>query len=144
MRIGRSPRRARRDRRDQQGAAAVEFALVVPILLMLLFGIMDFGYLINRSSMVTNAARDGAREASLGASVDEVRAVSMGSVTGFPGVSVDVTCEKRGGGHCSYGDHESGDYAVVTVNYEHDTITPIGMFLGSSIDISRKAKMRFE
>ena len=62
----RRPARAPRGQRER-GAAAVEFALVVPLLLLLLFGIVDFGFLLNRNTVLANAAREGVRAASLGA-----------------------------------------------------------------------------
>jgi Flp pilus assembly protein TadG len=52
--------RGRQDARDG-GAAAVEFALVLPILLLLLFGIIDFGRLYFTQITLTDAAREGAR-----------------------------------------------------------------------------------
>ncbi len=50
--------RAARDR----GAAAVEFALVVPVLLMVLFGIIDYGLLFNNSLSVKQGVREAARQ----------------------------------------------------------------------------------
>ena len=41
--------------RGERGVAAVEFALVVPLLLVVLFGIIDFGFAINRYSIVNTA-----------------------------------------------------------------------------------------
>lgn len=46
---------------DQKGAAAVEFAIILPILIMLLFGIIEFGILLYDKAMITNASREGAR-----------------------------------------------------------------------------------
>jgi Flp pilus assembly protein TadG len=46
-----------------RGAAALEFALVVPILLVLVFGIMDFGIFFADSLAVQSAVREGARQA---------------------------------------------------------------------------------
>ena len=51
--------------RDEQGAAAVEMALVLPLLLLLLFGIIDFGRVLNAQITLTEAAREGARAAAL-------------------------------------------------------------------------------
>jgi Flp pilus assembly protein TadG len=45
----------------QHGATAVEFALVMPVLLLLLFGIVQFGWLMNNYIVLTNAASTGAR-----------------------------------------------------------------------------------
>ena len=50
-----------RFRRDQAGANAVEFALVLPVLVILLFGIMYGASLFNTQQTVTQAAREGAR-----------------------------------------------------------------------------------
>jgi len=49
----------------EKGAELVEFALVLPLLLLIMFGIMDFGLLFQRYEVVTNAAREGARIAVL-------------------------------------------------------------------------------
>jgi Flp pilus assembly protein TadG len=47
--------------RSERGAELIEFAIVVPILLLLLAGIFDFGMLFRTFEAVTNAAREGAR-----------------------------------------------------------------------------------
>jgi Flp pilus assembly protein TadG len=57
--------RSRRQRDGQRGAAAVEFALVLPILLTLTMGAIDWGYYFFVDQMVTNAAREGARAGSV-------------------------------------------------------------------------------
>ncbi|MBU4356015.1 MAG: pilus assembly protein [Proteobacteria bacterium] len=49
--------------RGQEGAAAVEFAIVLPILLLILAGFFDFGWLFFWQHSVTNASRAGARYA---------------------------------------------------------------------------------
>jgi Flp pilus assembly protein TadG len=48
-------------RRDVRGAEAVEFALVLPILMLVVAGIFDMGFLFNNYETLTNAAREGAR-----------------------------------------------------------------------------------
>ena len=52
--------------RNQQGQAATEFALVLPILALLLFGIIQLGVVFNHYVTVTDAARAGARKAAVG------------------------------------------------------------------------------
>ena len=52
--------------RDQDGAAAVEFALLLPLLVLLLFGLIQFGIAFNTKIQATNAAREGARMAVVG------------------------------------------------------------------------------
>jgi hypothetical protein len=53
-------------RRDQEGAAAVEFALLLPLLILLLFGMIEFGLAFNARIQATNAAREAARRAVIG------------------------------------------------------------------------------
>jgi Flp pilus assembly protein TadG len=53
--------RGRRGREGQEGQALVEFALVVPVLLILFLGIMEFGLLMYNQQIITNASREGAR-----------------------------------------------------------------------------------
>jgi Flp pilus assembly protein TadG len=55
----------RRSWTSETGAELVEFAIVLPLLLLVLFGIIDFGMLFHRYQVVTNAAREGARVAVL-------------------------------------------------------------------------------
>ena len=48
-------------RKNQRGAAAVEFGLVLPVLLMILLGIIDYGWVFFSQLQMTNAVREGAR-----------------------------------------------------------------------------------
>ena len=50
---------------DERGVEVIEFAVVLPMLLLLMTGIIDFGLLLQRYQVVTNAAREGARVAVL-------------------------------------------------------------------------------
>jgi Flp pilus assembly protein TadG len=45
----------------EEGAAAVEFALVLPILIVILFGTIEFGLILYNQEVITNASREGAR-----------------------------------------------------------------------------------
>ncbi|MEO5897245.1 MAG: TadE/TadG family type IV pilus assembly protein [Vicinamibacterales bacterium] len=51
--------------RSQRGAELIEFALVFPLLLLVLLGVVDFGLLFQRYEVLTNATREGARVAIL-------------------------------------------------------------------------------
>jgi Flp pilus assembly protein TadG len=45
----------------ERGASAVEFALVLPVLMLILFGIIEFGFIMYDKALITNASREGAR-----------------------------------------------------------------------------------
>ena len=57
MKMQRPPRPSSSDR----GSELIEMAIVLPIFILLLMGIMDFGFLFQRYELVVNAAREGAR-----------------------------------------------------------------------------------
>jgi Flp pilus assembly protein TadG len=48
-------------RRKRRGAAVVEFAVVVPVFFLLVFGMIEYGRLVMVQQVLTNAAREGAR-----------------------------------------------------------------------------------
>ena len=66
-------------RSRQLGAAAVEFALLLPVLALILFGIIEFGLLLYDQQVITNASREGARagivEAATRARIADITAV---------------------------------------------------------------------
>ena len=47
--------------KSQKGGAAVEFAIIAPLLFVILFGIIEFSILLYDKAMLTNASREGAR-----------------------------------------------------------------------------------
>ena len=66
----------RRLHRSESGAAAVEFALLLPLLMMIVFGIIEFGLALYQQAILTNASREGAR---LGI-VQSVPAITSGQI----------------------------------------------------------------
>ena len=76
-------------RRQERGAAAVEFALIVPILLLFVLGIIDFGRLYYTQINLTQAAREGARLEALGSSGT---AVTNGVTTASTGLGTPTVC----------------------------------------------------
>ncbi len=57
---------------DQNGAAAVEFAIVATLFFMLVFGIIDFGFAFHSWNNAVNSAREGARTAAVDPGVSHV------------------------------------------------------------------------
>ena len=78
----------------RRGSALVEFALVAPLLLLLLAGILDYGQALSKATAVANAARIGAQYAvsSRARSSDTagIRAAVIDSSPGFSGLTVDT------------------------------------------------------
>jgi len=117
-------------RAPDRGAAAVEAALVLPLLLMLVFSIIDIGRMINAQIKVTEAAREGARALALGAEPQSRVRTVMGSLTGVSLGSKDC---------------DSNPDASVTVTYEFSFVTPLGVLagggLGGDVDLSATGVM---
>ena len=74
---------------QRDGVAAVEFALVLPLLLLILFGIINFGTLMYDQAVITNAAREGARWASINAEMDK----PSGAPCSSQGIGTSNPCE---------------------------------------------------
>lgn len=78
---------------SESGAAAVEFALVLPILVVLLIGIVEYGSVYNAQLMLTSAAREGARTMAVTGSAAEARTAVIDAAVGLmPAVTAaDIT-----------------------------------------------------
>lgn len=84
--------------RGQTGAAAVEFAIVVPVLVLLVFGIVQFGMAYNRVQGLNAAVREGARLASVGATYSAIQSRVQASQSLFAAADVQVaTCASVSG-----------------------------------------------
>jgi len=107
-------------RRDR-GAAAVEFALMLPVLLLIVFGIIDFGRALNAQVTITQAAREGARLDAL--NQPNVVSRTQAAATGLSGVGVTVVSA------CPPGSGPTAN-ADVKVSYTFNFVTPIGAIAG--------------
>lgn len=84
--------RTRTRRRDDRGAAVVEFALLLPFMVALIAGLIDFGAAFNAQLQVSQAAQAGARAAALGYPASVVQARAKGaSPTLLSGVGGSTT-----------------------------------------------------
>lgn len=79
--------------RDEEGASAVEFALIASLLLMIVFGTIQFGIAYNRVQGLNSAGREGARAASIGVPIGDVVARVRSAQSLFRPLDVDVDIE---------------------------------------------------
>lgn len=113
-RIGRTP--------SERGAAAVEMALVAPLLIALVFGIIDFSRAFNAEIQLSQAAREGVRLAAIGVptytkSQAEDRARQAAPNPGFTNTQISVPTVQM----CSTASGLN-DVAKVVVNYQFNGI----------------------
>ncbi len=100
---------------DERGAAAVEFALVLPLLVLLVFGIVQFGIAYNRVQGLQAAAREGARRGSLPQTTQsEISSRVTSSLAGVPfSGSPTISISPNNSQPCN---NNSGGTVTVTVS----------------------------
>jgi Flp pilus assembly protein TadG len=121
--------------RSERGAELIEMALVLPILLLVLVGIVEFGFMFQRFLVLTNAANEGARVAILptyGAGDAEARAIAYAVASGLPANTVNAVMTPNiaiaEGGRCA-----SGRRVTVTHAYQFTYINPITAMFGPTL-----------
>ncbi len=132
----------------EHGASAVEFALVLPLLVVLVFGIVEFGLAMFDKAVITNASREGARAGIVyredRITDEEIRAVvnryCQNKLVTF-GASKNVTTSITREGASA-----RGDDLTVTVVYKYDYLVLPGFInaLAGGITMDATTVMRLE
>lgn len=115
-------------RRAQRGAAAVELALVLPVLLLVIGGVVDFGRALYTKVIITNAAREGARAAvASGATLINITQRAEASTPGWTSPAFTVPSSAK---LCNAGETN----AVVVANYKFEwlILKPAMKLVGAS------------
>jgi hypothetical protein len=123
----------------ENGQTMVEFALVLPILLMLLFGVIQFGIAFNNYLAVTDAVRAGARQGSVarylppGDRCPSVESRVRDSADNLDQAKLDVTCAST---------FTAGEDVTVSASYPY-SINILGMVVKSG-DLTATTTERVE
>jgi len=129
-------RRANIGTRSDRGSAAVEFALVLPLVLVVSLAIVQVGLLVKDQVLVEESARAGAREAAVSADDEQVRQAVLSAAVGLDEGQLDVTVTREGG---------AGSAVTVTVVYQAPVDIPLVTWLfPGSVDLRGAAVMRQE
>lgn len=131
--------------RDEQAAALVEFAITIPILLLLVWTVIDFARAYYTSNSLSAAVREGARVAAVqsnpssGTSQTVIRTRVKDSFKAFGGAALTD-------GYIFIYDSSTtvGNVTVKVQNYPWLTATPITFISGGQILMTRAAKFRYE
>ena len=138
------PDRASRPRR---GTAAVELAVIAPLVVSLLIGLLEVGQLVRIKQIVCSAAREGARTASTGVnSYADVRTTVMNyltnaGITNQNGLTVTVSDVTQGnsGPQFNPSSANSLDQLLITVALPYSNVQPAPFLTPPSTAISAQA-----
>lgn len=137
--------------KSQNGVAAVEFGIILPFLLVVIFGIIEFGLLMYNKQVLTNASREGARAGIVQASPHISETAIKGIVTDYSSKSLLVnfgatTSPTITTGTCT----GFGDDLTVSVTYTYNffafpnVIKLLNGTFSNSIDLQATTVMRCE
>ena len=120
---------------NDQGAAAVEFALLLPVLTLIIMGMIVFGLVLNSYLEITHAAREGVRWATLGDSRVEVETKTQAASPGIDWSKAAITHTTDASDPPELADQ--GIPYTLTVTYEIDDLKsmfgPFGTVLPDTI-----------
>ncbi len=129
-------------RLNERGAAAVEFAILLPVLMLILFGVIEFGMIMYSREIITNASREGARTGIVQAIAKPTTGDIQTVVTNYlTGTGIDpnaVTTTIAGAGLTA------PNTLNVTVTYPYNFFVPALLGLGNSINLTGQTVMRHE
>jgi len=121
--------------KNEKGANAVEFALILPVLIVLIFGIFQFGIAYNNYITITHAAREGARRAAVDLTNPLLKQIIIDRAYPIPLTEDDITITTPEG-------TKIGDPVEVEIIYNINIEIPL---VGSwDIPLTNKAVMRLE
>ena len=95
----------------ERGSSAVEFAIVLPLLIALLFGVIQIGWLFFASTEMAGGARQGARTMVVSGDAAKAKATALADMPSLGLTEASVTVSVPGGS-C-----DSGESVTVTVTY---------------------------
>jgi len=131
------PRQARKPTRGEHGQAAVEFALVLPVLLLITLVVCQVALSLNCYLVVTSASREGARRGAETNDTDAARKGAMSAAGGLPGTGPEVEVSFPEG-------RAKGSPVVVTVAYRMPLLLPGLERLISRLSFKRSTTMALE
>lgn len=122
--------------RSDRGASLIEFALLMPLLILLILGIVELGFLLGQFNEVRHGAHEGARLAAVNDASAGANTCNAMSLDGNSTVNVDFTDSTNG---------EIGEQGSVTVTLNVSSLSGLSLitiFLPSTV--SNKADFRLE
>jgi Flp pilus assembly protein TadG len=128
----------RRTMSRRTAAAAVEFAVVAPLMFALVLGIIEFGRAMMVAEIINSAARNGCRQGVLTGSDNAAITTAVNNALGETGISGATSVVKVNGSQADARNAISGDAIAVTVSVAYGNVSwlPVNQFLGDKTLVS--------
>lgn len=123
---------------EKKGQALVEFAFVIPLLLLFLFSIVEFGRIFGAELIVAYSAREGARVGTIGSTDDDIKSQVFNSAVNLDPSKLIVIIEP-------VSERIRGQQISVRVRYPVAVMVPIiSVITGETVTVDSTCTMRVE
>lgn len=124
---------------NEKGQSLVEFALIIPVVLLILLGILEFGMMLNSYLTISNASREGARQGAIGSSDSDIQAKIMEISPNLDDMDILVEITP------TEGSRRRGDMVTISITYNYEVINPlISSIINNSVQLKSQTSMRVE
>lgn len=131
----------KRFRKNEQGQSLVELALILPLIVIILFGVLEFGRIFHSYMIITHAAREGARIGAVGKNDTEIIARIRESAP-LAKADTHLQIDKI---EPSFNARTPGLPLTVEVTYDVELITPLlSDIIPNPITLRSQSTMRLE
>jgi Flp pilus assembly protein TadG len=125
--------------KNERGQSMVEFAVMLPLLILIVMAILEFGMIMNSYLAINNAAREGARLGIVGGTDDQIRSIILSTSPSLTSqdLTIVITPDSLS--------RKSGDTLKITLHYNfHLTIPIISSLLNNLVVLNAVTSMRVE
>ncbi|MFC4767936.1 TadE/TadG family type IV pilus assembly protein [Effusibacillus consociatus] len=125
--------------KSQKGQSTVEMALSLTVLVLLLFGMIDFGRIFHAYLALDHAGREAARTASIGGDDVQIKDAAMRGAAGLDTtrLGINITPDQLS--------RKRGTYVTISLTYSIDIVTPLmAQFIPNPYSLQNQTVMRVE
>ncbi|MFD3157177.1 TadE/TadG family type IV pilus assembly protein [Haloimpatiens sp. FM7330] len=125
--------------KNKNGQSLVEFAIIFPLILLVVMAIAEFGMIFNAYLTINNAAREGARAGIVGTSDVEIQNLVLAASPNLESQNLTIIITPN------ETSRTSGETLTVTLNYTYHTIVPIiSGIIDDTVVLNAQTSMRIE
>lgn len=125
--------------KNEKGQSLVEFALIIPLILLILMGILEFGVMLNTYLAINHSSKEGARLGALGGTDTEILAGIISSSPTLDPAKITVHIDPI------QSTRIRGSAITVKVVYNYNVMLPVvSSIINKSVNLEAQTSMRTE